>query len=78
MGHYLATLFVLPFNASFRYLLLLLLLITFIFTFFHHYPVFFFYSISFCFLVWETGLDSPAKLASRFSYESTPSLLALF
>jgi len=77
MGHYLATFFVLPFSASFCYLLLLLLLITLIFTFLHHYQVFFFYGMSFCFLVWEAGLDSPAKLAGRLSYEGTTSLLAL-
>ena len=77
MGNYLATLFVLPFSASFCYLLLLFLLITFIFTFLHHYYVFFFYGMSFCFLVWEAGLDYPAKLAGRLSYEGTPSLLAL-
>ena len=77
MGTYLATLFVLPFSASFCYFLLLFLLITFIFTFLHHYHVFFFYGMRFCFLVWEAGLDYPAKLAGRLSYEGTPSLLAL-
>ena len=55
MGHYLATLFVMPFSAPSCYLLLLLLLITFIFTFLHHYAVVFFYGISFCFLGWTPG-----------------------
>jgi len=68
MGNYLANLFVLPFNASFCYLLLLFLLITFIFTFLRHYHVFSFYGMSLCFLVWEAGLDYPGGPAPVRGY----------
>ena len=61
MGNYLANLFVLPFSASFCYLLLLFLLITFIFTFLRHYHVFFL-RYELLFLSFGGGVGLPSEV----------------